>query len=94
MRLFVTDVEGMPALLTTKQAADLLNVSEQYLMGLLDQGALPFTKIYDHIRIQRGDVLAYKKQRDTQREADLIDLVRFTEECGGYDELAAAESGK
>ena len=87
MRLFLTDVEGMPALLTTKQAADLLNVSEEYLIGLLDQGALPFTKIYDHIRIQRGDVLAYKKQRDTQREADLTELVRFTEDCGGYDEL-------
>jgi len=82
------EAEGMRPLLTTQQAADLLNVSQEYMLRLLDEGAVPFIKTYGHHWLRREDVLAYKEQRDAKRREALIELMRFTEEeLGGYDEL-------
>lgn len=73
--------------LTTQQAADLLNVSRQYLVRLLDQGRIPFSKTGRHRRLRIEDVLAFKRDRDRARAHHLDDLVQLSEEVGGYDEL-------
>jgi excisionase family DNA binding protein len=73
--------------LTTQQAADMLNVSRQYLVRLLDSGRIPFTKTGKHRRVRVEDALAFKEQRDHERKARLDDLTRMSEELGGYDEL-------
>ena len=70
---------------TTQQAADLLNVSRQYLVRLLDEGRIPFRKTGKHRRIRIEDVLAFKETRDKDRRAGLRELSRMTEEFGGYD---------
>ena len=70
---------------TTQQAADLLNVSRQYLVRLLDEGQLPFRKIGKHRRLRIEDVLAFKETRDKDRRAGLRELSRMSEELGGYD---------
>jgi len=73
--------------MTTQQAADMLNLSRQYLVRLLDDGRIPFTKTGRHRRVRIEDVLAFKEQRDRDRKVGLDDLTRMSEESGGYEEL-------
>jgi excisionase family DNA binding protein len=70
--------------LTTQQAADLLNVSRQYVVRLLNEKRIPYTKTGTHRRLRIEDVLAYKEQRDTERRDALDELTRLNEEAGDY----------
>jgi excisionase family DNA binding protein len=70
---------------TTQQAADLLNVSRQYLVRLLDERRIPFRKTGKHRRLRIEDVLMFKEKRDKDRRAGLRELSQMTQELGGYD---------
>lgn len=71
--------------LTTQEAADLLNVSRQYLVRLLEQGAIPFTRIGTHRRITFGDLMHYKRERDEKRRGGLKRLTQLSQELGLYE---------
>lgn len=71
---------------TTQQAADLLNVSRQYLVRLLDEGRIRFRKTGKHRRLRIEDVLSFKENRDKDRRAGLRELSQMTQEFGGYDD--------
>lgn len=70
---------------TTQQAADLLNLSRQYLARLLDEKRIPFRKAGQHRRLRIEDVLQFKEKRDKERRAGLRKLSQMTQKLGGYD---------
>lgn len=69
---------------TTQEAADLLSVSRQYLVRLLEHGEIPFHKTGTHRRIRFGDLMEYKRRRDQQRRQDLDRLTELSQEMGLY----------
>jgi excisionase family DNA binding protein len=71
--------------LTTQEAADFLNVSRPYLIGLLEEGQIPFHKTGTHRRVLFGELLAYKTQTQEKRRQALQELTALSQELGmGY----------
>lgn len=67
-------------MLTTQQAADILNVSRPFLITLLDKGAIDHVTVGRHRRIKAEHLFAYKKARDTRRSDALSELAELDAE--------------
>jgi excisionase family DNA binding protein len=73
------------ATLTTVEAANMLGVSRQFLVKLLDSGQIPHHKVGTHRRIYMRDLLQYKAERDGRRRKTLDALTEAEAEDGLYD---------
>lgn len=70
---------------TTQEAADLLNMSRPSVIRLLDDGALPYTRFGKHRRLKLQDVLEYKRRRSFERKEGLKELTRLSQDYGLYE---------
>jgi excisionase family DNA binding protein len=71
--------------LTTREAAELLNVSRPHLVKLLEEGEIPFHKVGTHRRVYREDVLEYKARQREEAEEAMQNLTDQAQELGlGY----------
>jgi len=68
--------------LTTQQAADLLNVSRPFLIGLLDAGEIEYRLVGTHRRIRAAAVLDYRRQDDRRRRQAADELTALNQEMG------------
>ncbi|MGB0536664.1 helix-turn-helix domain-containing protein [Alloalcanivorax venustensis] len=65
---------------TTQEAANLLNVSRPHLVKLLEEGAIPFSRVGTHRRIRFQDVMEYRAARTAESEAALQALADQAQE--------------
>lgn len=73
------------AKLTTMEAANMLGVSRQFLVNLLEKGDIPYHLVGTHRRIYAQDLFQYKVVRDTDRHKLLRDLAVAEADEGIYE---------
>ncbi|MEV5767896.1 helix-turn-helix domain-containing protein [Micromonospora sp. NPDC052213] len=72
-------------LLTTQEAADLLNISRPTLVRLLTEGEIPHTMRGRHRRVLLRDVLDYQERTRQERRRTLDQMTADAEADGLYD---------
>ncbi len=70
---------------TTQRAAEILNCSRPYLIKLLEEGKIEYTKVGKNRRIKIEDVMTYKQKMKEEQKQHLIDIMNADEELGLYD---------
>jgi excisionase family DNA binding protein len=68
--------------ITTQQAADILTISRQYFVQLLEEGVIPFRKVGVRRRVRLRDVIAYKRALYEKKLQTLNELTVYDQELG------------
>ena len=78
-------VAPLHAVLTTQQAADMLNISRPTLVKLLQEGEIPFEQPGRHRRVRLADLLAYQERSRAKRREMLDHMTAAADEDGTDD---------
>ncbi len=71
-------------LLTTQQAAEILNISRPYLYRLLDTGEIPFIPVGTHRKLRLADVEVLRERRRNESRKALNAIAELNEDCDDY----------
>ncbi len=71
-------------LLTTQQAAEILNISRSYLYRLLDAGEIPLVPVGTHRKLRLADVQALRERRRNESRKALNAIAALNQECDDY----------
>lgn len=71
--------------LTTQAAAEILGCSRPYVVKLLEEGKIAFTRVGKHRRIKFDDLMKFKKLMKERQKQNIIDIMNLDEETGLYD---------
>ena len=66
--------------LTTQEAADFLNISRPFLIGLLEKGEIKFHTVGTHRRIRFEDLTTYKDKKDRESNDAMTELTKQAQE--------------
>ncbi len=73
------------AMLTTQEAADIMNVSRPFFIGLLEAGKMPYQRLGSHRRILFKDLMDFKEKTDAARAEAMRQLTEEAQELDmGY----------
>lgn len=73
------------AVLTTQQAAEMLNISRPTLVKLLEDGEIAYEQRGRHRHVRLGDVVEYQQRSRRERRDKLTELTRTAEQDGTAD---------
>lgn len=82
---FAINIAPLNAVLTTQQAADMLDVSRPTLVKLLESGEIPFEKPGRHRRVLLSDLLEYRARSRAERQGLLDELTASASRDGSDD---------
>jgi excisionase family DNA binding protein len=66
----------------TSASTDTLNVSRPYLIGLLDEGRIPYRRVGRHRRVRFEDLMSYQREDDRRRHDAASAPAEFGQELG------------
>lgn len=75
-------VAPIHAELTTQQAADLLNVSRPYFIGLLEAEKIPHRRVGNRRRVRLADLLEYQERDEAHRRQVAAELSAEAQRLG------------
>lgn len=79
------EVLAQKEILTTQEAANILNVSRPFMVKLLEENKIAYHKVGTHRRVYKEDILKFKSDFKKQSRKRLDQIIGDSQDLGLYD---------